>query len=385
MLKRKLRMGMIGGGRGAFIGKVHRTAARLDGQIELTAGCFSADSEKSRLSGRDLFLDPARIYRSYEEMAEKETVLPEDTRIDFVSIVTPNHLHYPIAACFLKAGFHVVCEKPMADSLAEARQLRQLVEKTSRIFALTHNYSGYPMVKEARSWAQTGKLGDILKIVVEYPQGGLVRRMVQGPLKPSGWRQDPEKAGLSCCIADIGSHAEHLARYITGMEIEAVCAEFTSSVPGSPLENDGNILLRYRGGVKGLLFASQICGGEENALNIRVYGTNASLEWRQEYPGDLTAKYPGQPRQILRRGNPYLCEAAKKHTRLPAGHPEAFIEAFANIYAETAEAIRAAASGKKKKQYDFPGARDGLLGMAFIEACVKSAASNRKWTPVPAV
>ncbi len=383
--KRKLRMGMVGGGRDAFIGAVHRTAARMDGEIEFIAGALSSDPKKARLSGEDLMLDPGRIYASYQEMAEKEAALPGDQRIDFVSIVTPNHMHYPVAETFLKAGFHVVCDKPMTHNLAEAKKLRTLVKRTGKVFALTHNYTGYPMVKEARDWVRRGKLGDILKVVAEYPQGWLIQPIDGEGQKQASWRTDPEQAGASSCIGDIGTHAENLGRYITGLQIDTLCAEFSTFVQGRRLEDDGNLLLRYKGGAKGILYASQISAGEENNLTIRVYGTKASLEWKQEYPNDLIVKYPDKPRQVLRRGNDYLSKAAKDASRIPFGHPEAFIEAFANVYLEAARAIRDAIDGKKPKVYDFPTVDDGVYGLAFIETAVKSAASSTKWTRFPKV
>ncbi|WP_238710845.1 Gfo/Idh/MocA family protein [Oceanipulchritudo coccoides] len=379
-MNRKLRMGMVGGGRDAFIGAVHRMAANLDGQIELVAGAFSSDPEKSRLSGEDLFLDPSRVYGSYEEMAAKEAALPEEERIDFVSIVTPNHMHFPVAKCFLEAGFHVVCDKPMTFDVEEAVMLKEIVEKSGKVFALTHNYTGYPMVKEARQLVKSGKLGKILKIVAEYPQGWLIKNIDAEGQKQAAWRTDPTKAGASSCIGDIGTHAENLGRYITGLELEAVCAEFTSFVPGRKLEDDGNILVRYKGGAKGVLYASQVSVGEENSLTIRVYGEKASLEWKQEYPNDLLMKYPEAPRELLRRGNPYLSEEANKFSRIPAGHPEAFIEAFANIYLEAARAIRDAVEGVSVGgPYDFPTVDDGVEGMRFIQTAVNSAKAEA-WT-----
>ncbi len=373
-------MGMVGGGRDAFIGAVHRLAANLDGQIELVAGAFSSNPEKAKLSGADLMIDPARSYGSYEEMAEKEADLPADERIDFVSIVTPNFMHAKIAECFLKAGFHVICDKPMTLTLDEAKALSAAYEKSGQIFAVTHNYTGYPMVKEAREIVSSGGIGKILKIVAEYPQGWLLDKLEEGGQKQAAWRTDPKRAGSSCCIGDIGTHAENLGRYITGLEIESLCAEFTTFVEGRPLEDDGNILVRYKGGAKGVLLASQISAGEENELNIRIYGTKGSLEWHQEHPNELVRKYNDQPRQTLRRGNDYLSDTAKKFTRLPAGHQEAFIEAFANIYQEVVRAIQDRINGVDAGDYDFPTMKDGVYGMAFIETAVKSSKSNEKWT-----
>ncbi len=378
--KRKLRYGMVGGGQNAFIGAVHRMAANLDGQIELVAGAFSADAKNSRTTGEQLFLNPRRVYGSYEEMAKAEAALPADERIDFVSIVTPNFLHAPVATTFLKAGFHVVCDKPMTLTLREAKSLRDTVRKTGKVFALTHNYTGYPMVKEARELVRSGKLGKILKVVAEYPQGWLLDKIEAEGQKQAAWRSDPKKAGATCCLGDIGTHAENLGRYITGLEIDSLCAEFTTFIPGRVLEDDANLLLRYRGGAKGVLHCSQISCGEENNLNIRVYGTNGSLAWHQEHPNELKFIAKNEPAKILRRGNAYLSAAAKKFTRLPAGHPEAFIEAFANIYLEAVAAIRASLEGKRGGSFDFPTVDDGVYGMAFLETAVKSASSNAKWT-----
>jgi predicted dehydrogenase len=382
-MNRKLRMGMVGGGRGAFIGAVHRMAAALDGKIELVAGAFSADPEKSRLTGQDLFLSPSRVYTSYQEMAQRESSLPADERIDFVSIVVRNDLHFEVARTFLMAGINVVCEKPLAFSLAQGQELARIVQATKKVFALTHNYTGYPMVKEARAMVAAGKLGRILKIVVEYPQGYAItalKEAANGTI--SNWRMDPQVSGVSNCIGDIGSHAENLARYITGLEIEELAADLSTFIPGRPLDDDGNILLRYRGGAKGVLFASQISTGDENNLNIRVYGTEASLEWHQEHPNELVLKFAEAPRQIHRRGNSYNGVECARSTRLPFGHPEAFIEAFANIYLAAAAAVCDERAGKfdPTHNYDFPTVADGVVGMAFIEAAVRSSKSNAAWT-----
>ena len=373
---------MVGGGQNAFIGAVHRLAANLDGQIELVAGAFSADARNSRLTGEQLWLNPARVYDTYERMARTEAGLPEGERMDFVAIVTPNFLHAPVAATFLKAGFHVVCDKPMTLTLKEARTLRETVRKSGRVFALTHNYTGYPMVKEARELVRSGRLGKILKVIAEYPQGWLLDRIETTGHKQAAWRADPKKAGASCCVGDIGTHAENLGRYITGLRIEELCAEFTTFVPGRKLEDDASMLIRYEGGAKGVLHCSQVSCGEENNLNIRVYGTLGSLAWQQEHPNELKWIPKGEPARLLRRGNGYLGDAAKKFTRLPFGHPEAFIEAFANLYLEAVAAIRASLAGERG-EFDFPTVDDGVAGMAFIETAVKSAASNGRWTKFP--
>ena len=382
-MKRKLRYGMVGGGQNAFIGAVHRMAANLDGQIELVAGAFSSDAKNSQATGDQLFLNPKRVYASYQEMAEREAALPAEERIDFVAIVTPNFLHAPVATAFLKKGFHVVCDKPMTLTVKEAKTLRAVVRKSGKVFALTHNYTGYPMVKEARELVRTGQLGKILKVVAEYPQGWLLDKIEADGQKQAAWRSDPKKAGASCCVGDIGTHAENLGRYITGLKIDELCAEFTSFIPGRTLEDDANMLIRYHGGAKGVLHCSQISCGEENNLNIRVYGTKGSLAWQQEHPNELKFVPKGEAARILRRGNGYVSDVAKKFTRLPFGHPEAFIEAFANIYLEAVAAIRANIAGKQGT-FDHPTVDDGVEGMAFIETCVKSAASG-KWTKFPKI
>ena len=379
--KRKLRYGMVGGGPGAFIGAVHRMAAALDGQMELVAGCFSSDPKKTKQSAEELFLAPDRAYSSFTEMAEREAALPEDERIDFVSVVTPNHMHAPVALEFLERGFHVVCDKPMTRTLDEALELRDAVKRSGKVFALTHNYTGYPMVKEAREIVRRGDLGKILKIVAEYPQGWLLDQIETDGQKQASWRLDPTKSGATSAMGDIGTHAENLGRYITGLKITALCAEFTSFLPGRVLEDDGNLLIRYEDGAKGVLYASQISCGEENNLSIRVYGKKGSLEWKQEHPNELMLRLKDKPTSVLRRGNGYLSDVAKKFTRIPAGHPEAFLEAFANIYREAGAAIRDSIDGKKGGPYDFPTVDDGVEGMAFIETAVRSAKSNDKWTP----
>ena len=375
---------MVGGGRGAFIGAVHRMAANLDGKIELVAGAFSSDPEKSRLSGEDFFLEPDRVYGSYQEMAEKEAA--REDKVDFVSIVVQNHLHFDVAKTFLEAGFHVICDKPMTRTLDEAHALRDIVNETGKVFCLTHNYTGYPMVKEARRMVNDGELGRILKIVAEYPQGyavGDVEGDGQGQI--SNWRSDPTIAGSSNCMGDIGTHAHNLVRYITGLEIEEMCSELTAFIPGRELDDDGNNLIRFEGGAKGIIYASQISNGDENALNIRVYGTKASLEWHQEDPNDLIVKYANAPRKIYRRGNDYLSEAANSNSRTPFAHPEGFIEAFANIYLAAHQAISDQIDGNPapEKGYDFPDATDGIAGLAFIDTAVKSSASDQKWLKFP--
>jgi predicted dehydrogenase len=383
-MNRKLRFGMIGGGRGAFIGAVHRIAAAMDGQAELVAGAFSADAARSRASGADLFLDPARIYGSFDAMARAEARRGADERLDFVVIVTPNHLHYPAAKTFLEAGFNVVCDKPATFSLAEARRLRAIVRRTRKIFVLTHNYTGNPMVKQARDLVRSGVLGDIRKIVAEYPQGWLSTALEKSGQKQAAWRTDPKRSGAAGCIGDIGTHAENLARYITGLRIDSLCADLTTFVRGRRLDDDGNILVRYKGGAKGVIHASQVSVGEENALAIRVYGTKAGLEWHQESPNELIVKFPDQPSQVWRRGNGYVGANAARFTRIPAGHPEGYLEAFANIYREAFRAISAEVSGRRPpKNLDYPTIDDGVEGMAFIETVVRSAKLDATWVKMP--
>ena len=380
-MTRKIRMGMVGGGQGAFIGAVHRMAAALDGKIELVAGAFSSDPEKSRQSGADLFLSQDRVYGSYTEMAQAEASLGPDQRIDFVSIVTRNDSHFDVAQKFLNAGIHVLCEKPLAFDLKQASELQTLVESCGLLFGLTHNYTGYPMVKEARAFVRDGRLGKILKVVVEYPQGYAITALEDDADRAiSNWRMDPSVSGASNCIGDIGSHANNLVHYITGLEIEELAADLSTFIPGRPLDDDGNMLVRYKGGAKGILYASQISTGDENHLNIRVYGSKASLEWHQEHPNELTIKFAEQPRQIHRRGNVYNGPECQKFTRLPFGHPEAFIEAFANVYLGFAEAVADRIDGKDGGEYDFPSISDGVYGMAFIDAAVRSSNNNSAWT-----
>jgi predicted dehydrogenase len=387
-MKRKLRMGMVGGGRGAFIGAVHRMAANLDGQIELVAGAFSSDPEKSRLSGEDFYLDPGRVYPSYEEMAAKEAALPEGERIDFVSIVVRNNLHFEVAKTFLEAGIHVICDKPLTFTLEQALELREIVRRSGLVFALTHNYTGYPMVKEARRMVREGELGRLLKVVAEYPQGyavGEIEGAADGQI--SNWRADPAVAGSSNCIGDIGTHAHNLVRYVCGLEIESLCADLTAFIPGRELDDDGNCLVRFVGGAKGVLYASQISNGDENALSLRAYGTKASLEWNQEDPNDLIVKYADAPRRIYRRGNDYLGAAAKANTRTPFAHPEGFIEAFANVYLAATRAMADRLEGKAApaEGYDFPDVEDGVAGMAFIAAAVESSRQGASWVDFPKV
>jgi len=380
MENRKLRGGMVGGGRDSLIGPVHRMAATMDGQAEFVAGAFSSDPEKSRSFGQELNLDASRVYADYNQMAEKEAELPPDKRIDFVSITTPNVYHFDIAKRFLEAGFNVICDKPMTYSLAEAKELKSIVEKSGKVFSLTHNYNGYPMVKQARSMVRDGLVGNINKVVVDYPQGWLAILFERGDLLPRIWRLDPEKSGISCCVGDIGVHAETLARYITGLEIEELCADLSSFIPKNLLDDDGSILIHYKGGAKGIINVSQISTGEGNALSIRIYGTTLSLAWNQENPNILTSKDIKGCTIVYSKGERGLSNEARKASRLPLGQPEGFIETFANIYLETFKAIRTKLAGQPIPECDYPTVDDGVIGMSFVETVVASATSDNKWT-----
>ncbi len=382
-MNRKLKMGMVGGGNDAFIGAVHRKAAIMDGNIEFVAGALSSNEKKAKESAQALLLSEDRSYGSWQEMLESEQLLPKWERIDFVSIVTPNNVHFPVAKAFIEAGIHVICDKPMTYSLEEAIELVRLVDVHKVVFALTHNYTGYPMVKQARHMVKSGDLGDLLKVVVEYPQGWLLSPLEKEGQKQASWRTNPQHSGVSNCMGDIGSHCENLANYITGLEIERLCADLTS-IENRPLDNDGNVLLRLEGNIPGILYASQFSSGEENNLKIRVYGSKGSLEWRQEDPNDLWFRSNDQPARLFRRGNGYLCEAAQRATRLPSGHPESFIEAFANIYVNATDCIRASILGTDPTELekDFPGVLDGARGMAFVESVVESSKSDQKWFPM---
>lgn len=374
-------MGMVGGGSDAFIGAVHRAGALVDGQVEFVAGALSSTPEKSRASGRALGLADGRNYGSWEEMLERELSLPNDERVDFVSVVTPNHLHHPVARAFAEAGFNVVCDKPMVLASGQAADLVRVVEESGVVFCVTYQYAGYPMVRQAAHMVREGELGEIRKVIVEYNQGWLASGIEEQGDKQAGWRTDPEKAGIAGAIGDIGTHAENLASTITGLDLTEICADLTSFVPGRRLDDDGNLLLRYEGGAKGMLIASQISAGEENDLRIRVYGTEGGLEWRQEDPNYLHHRPAEQPERVLKRGNEYLCEEAKKAARVPPGHPEAFIEAFANVYAGVTEAVRAREEGREPDAgLPFPTVYDGARGVHFVEKVVESAGSERKWT-----
>ena len=358
-------------------------AAALDGEWELVAGAFASRPKRSREQGRALGLDARRVYGSYREMAEAEAALGEDRHIDAVAIVTPNHLHHPVAAAFLNAGIHVICDKPMTTTLAEAGDLCRIVEGGGLTFALTHNYTGYPMVKEARHLVRTGRLGTLRKVVAGYPQGWLSTRLEETGHKQAEWRQDPERAGRSSAVADIGSHVHNLVGYVTGLEIDQVFADLSAQVPGRVMEDDAGMLVRFAGGARGVFHASQVSTGEENGLTLRVYGEKAGLQWRHVQPDRLHMLFPDAPRQTLTRGSPWLSAAARHATRLPPGHPEGFIEAFANIYRSAGRAIGVAMAGAEADPMDrdFPDHMDGVRGMHFIDCVLRSDARER-WTDV---
>jgi len=381
-MKRKLRMGMIGGGQGAFIGAIHRNAALMDGQIELIAGALSHDPQIAVESGHDLYLEEERIYRDYETMLNREAALPVDRRIDFVSIVTPNYVHFDPAMMALDKGFHVVIEKPMTFSLDEAYQLKQKLDATGLSLMLTHTYSGYPMVKQAKQMVKSGSLGKIRKVYVEYPQGWLSRLSELEGNAQAAWRTDPSRSGKSGCMGDIGTHAAHLAEYITGAKITHLCADLNIMVQGRLLDDDGNVLLRFDNGATGVLMASQVAAGEENPLKIRIYGEDGGLEWAQQEPNTLIYKPLDQPIQLLRAGGGYLSSYAKHNFRTPGGHPEGYIEAFANLYRNFALTLQSKLEGQtpSAESLDFPGVEDGIRGMNFIDKVVASAQSDMKWT-----
>ena len=385
MLNRKLNMGMVGGGPGAFIGEVHRKAARLDGQVDIVGGAFDIRPAKSKQMGKELFLDPKRTYNTYEELIEKELQLPEGERMDFVSVCTPNNFHFPIAKALLEAGFHVMCEKPMTLTVKEARDLVKIVKKSRKVFGLMHNYTGYPMVKLAKDMVKNGEIGKIRKVVVQYPQGWLATALEKTKNQQASWRTDPKQSGGSGCGGDIGTHAENLAEYITGLKMSEICAELTSFVPGRKLDDDVNCLVKFNNGARGVLHASQVSVGEENNLAIWIYGEKGGLEWHQEHPNYLYVKSMNGPMQTWKRGNEYVAAysaAAARCTRLPSGHPEAFLEAFANNYINFVDAVRCKIARVKPDPLflDFPSVEDGLRGMLFIDTILTSTKSKQKWT-----
>ena len=382
--KRKLRMGMVGGGQGAFIGGVHRMAAALDQNIELVAGAFSRDYENTKETGRQLYLDPARCYKSYEEMAQGEADLPEGERIDFVSVVTPNKSHFPIAKTFLDHGFHVICDKPMTYSLEEAAELVKLVESSGLVFGLTHNYTGNPMIREARRMFLSGEMGTVRKVIVEYVQDFLMYPHEKEGMKQAVWRVDPAQSGLGGSLGDVGSHASNLLEYVTGDRIETLCADMSTFLPDRELDEDVNVLVRLAGGGKGVIALSQIATGEENGLRLKIYGSKGAIVWEQENPNYLAVYRYGEPRQIWTRNGAYNSPETSAICRVPSGHPEGYLEAFANIYVGFAEAVRRHIDGSPvaEQEYAFPTVHDGLRGMQFIQAAYDSNAKGSEWRPL---
>ncbi|WP_228520889.1 Gfo/Idh/MocA family protein [Flavobacterium sp. HJJ] len=379
---RKLKMGMIGGGKNAFIGAVHRISANMDGLIELHCGAFSSNPDVSLESGKELGLSPDKCYESYAKMIETEAKLPQNERMDFVSIVTPNHAHFAPAMLALENGFHVVLDKPMTLTLAEARLLEQKVNETGLYLCLTHTYAGYPMVKQAKNMVAENHFGNIRKIMVEYPQGWLSTDFENGGNKQAAWRTDPSKSGISGCMGDIGTHAAHLAEYISGLRITQICADINTVVDNRRLDDDGNVLLKFDNGANGILVASQIAAGEENSLKIKVYGEKGGLEWHQMEPNTLVVKWLDAPAQLYRTGNGYLAPIAAFNSRIPSGHPEGYLEAFANLYKNFALTLQSKLEGKEPtaNMLDFPTVEDGVRGMAFIENVIASGKSSQKWT-----
>lgn len=382
---RKLRMGMVGGGKDAFIGAIHRIAANMDGLIELSCGVFSINPEIAKDSAESLFVPAERTYFSYEEMIKKESKLPADKKIDFVTIVTPNFAHFAPAMMALEHGFNVVIEKPMAFNLDEARQLKKKVEETGLLLCLTHTYSGFPMVKQAKAMVAEGKLGKVRKIYVEYPQGWLSKLSEREGNAQAAWRTDPKRSGKAGCMGDIGTHAAHLAEYVSGLKITKLCADLNIVVEGRALDDDGAVLLKFENGASGVLMASQVAAGEENAIKIRIYGEKGGLEWTHQDPNTLLVKWLDEPAQIFRAGannTKALSSFATHNCRTPAGHPEGYLEAFGNIYRNFALTLSSKIEGTKptKEMLDFPGTEDGVRGMAFIDNVVASAQSNEKWT-----
>lgn len=375
-------MGMIGGGKDAFIGAIHRLALNMDGLIELVCGTLSHDAKLAQESGEMLFLDPERIYTNYEVMIQKEAAMPEDKRIDFITIVTPNFLHFAPAMMALDNGFNVVVEKPMTFTLDEAKQLQKKVEETGLSLCLTHTYSGYPMVKQAKAMMKDNVMGKIRKVWVEYPQGWLSKLSEREGNAQAAWRTDPKRSGKAGAMGDIGTHAAHLAEYITGLKITKLCADLNAMVEGRMLDDDGNVLLRFDNGAAGCLMASQVAAGEENALKIRIYGEKGGIEWAQHEPNTLLVKWLDKPTEIYRAGQPYLYDIAKHNCRTPGGHPEGYLEAFGNIYRNFALSLMAKIDGEEPtpEMLDYPRAEEGIRGMAFIDTVVESGKSDQKWT-----
>lgn len=381
-MKRKLRMGMIGGGKDAFIGSIHRIAANMDGMVELVCGSLSINKEIAVDSGRSLFLPENRIYTNYEEMLEKESKLPEGERMDFVTIVTPNFAHYAPAVMALEKGFHVVIEKPITLSLEEAKSLKQKLDETGLILCLTHTYTGFPLVKHAKNMVASGALGKIRKVYVEYKQGWLSRLSEREGNQQAAWRTDPKKSGKSGVMGDIGTHAFNLAEYITGLQVTQLCADLNTVVEGRGLDDDGGVFLKFDGGASGVLIATQVAAGEENNLAIKIYGENGGIEWHQQEPNTLIVKWLDKPMEVLRAGTPFLSEIAKHNARTPGGHPEGYLEAFGNIYRNFALTVSARINNTTVDNniIDFPSIKEGIRGMAFIENVVKSHEGSEKWT-----
>ncbi|RYY37552.1 MAG: Gfo/Idh/MocA family oxidoreductase [Sphingobacteriaceae bacterium] len=373
---------MIGGGQGAFIGAIHRIAARIDGHYELVAGAFSSNPEKAKASGEELGLSPDRVYGSYKELIEKESQLPEDVRVQVISIVTPNHVHFEPTKLALESGFHVVLDKPMTFSLDEAKELKKVVESTGKLFCLTHTYTGYPMVKEARQIIKSGKIGAIRKVYVEYPQGWLSTFLEGEDNKQASWRTDPGKSGIAGAMGDIGTHAFNLAEYVTGLQVTKLNADINIVVEGRKLDDDGAVLLKYNNGASGVLMATQIAAGDENNVKIRVYGEKGGIEWQQDVSNTLLVKYLDKPTEIWRTGGGYTSGYVTTNMRAPAGHPEGYLEAFANLYKNFALTVKAQLEGTEAtpEMLDFPGVEDGVRGMAFVENVIASGKSDTKWT-----
>ncbi len=382
-MHQKLRLGMIGGGQGAFIGGVHRIAAQLDNAYELVCGAFSSNPEKSKASGVMLGIAPERVYATYQELYEKEQQLPENERVQVISIVTPNHVHFEPAKLALESGFHVILDKPMTFSLEEALALREVQERTGMLFCLTHTYTGYPMVKEARQLVASGRLGTIRKVYVEYPQGWLSTFEEGGENKQASWRTDPKQSGIAGAMGDIGTHAFNLAEYVSGLEVTKINADINVVVEGRRLDDDGAALLKFDNGASGVLVATQVAAGEENNVRVRVYGEKGGLEWQQEDANTLQVKWLDRPKEIYRTGGgAYLSSFAQHNTRTPGGHPEGYLEAFANLYRNFALCVNARLNGEEPKPewQDYPGIADGVRGMAFIEHVIASGNSDQKWT-----
>ncbi|MBC6715694.1 Gfo/Idh/MocA family oxidoreductase [Aurantimonas sp. DM33-3] len=376
---RRIRLGMVGGGQGAFIGGVHRIAARIDDRFELVAGALSSTPEKALASAGEIGLDPERSYGSYVEMAATEA--EREDGIEAVAIVTPNHMHFPVAKTFLEVGIHVICDKPMTTTLAEAQELAEIAAASGKIFVLTHNYTGYPMIRQARAMVAAGDLGTIRMVHAEYIQDWLADRAEDTGSKQAGWRVDPAKAGAGGSIGDIGTHAHNLACFVTGLKVERLSADLSSFVEGRELDDNANMLLRFAGGAKGMLWASQVAVGNENGLSLRVYGDKGGLEWRQEEPNRLWFTPLGEPKRLLTRGGAGANAAAAAVSRIPAGHPEGYLEGFATIYAEAAELIHASDAGQAPPDgLALPTLADGIDGLAFIEACVASSQNDGAWT-----